>query len=278
MTPKNVMSVDELAEAACCRLPELSPEEQRVGIVLLHELARGAPVTINQLAKALGMTAGAAESFVKAPALKPLLHADDEGRILAFGGLTGAPTHHKLTINGRNLWAWCAMDSLLHPELLDETAAIESRDPETGKLVRLTISPTRVESAEPKGIVVSWARSDTWDPSTATGLRESACHFIFFFASRASAERWQAKHPDTVLLSLVEAFALGKRINEHLFGTELGRRKTDRRAADAVTPNDITTADELWDAARHHFPVVSQEEQRAGIVLLRELARGEKRS
>jgi hypothetical protein len=53
---------------------------------------------------------------------------------------------------------------------------------------------------------------------------ESACHFIFFFASLASAERWQAKHADTVLLPLDEAFAYGKRYNAQLFGVELARR------------------------------------------------------
>lgn len=52
----------------------------------------------------------------------------------------------------------------------------------------------------------------------------SACHFIFFLASRASGDRWVAEHPGTVLLSLDEAFAAGRLQNLHLFGKELARR------------------------------------------------------
>ena len=272
MTRNKVTTVDELADAACCQLPALSPEEQRTGIALLHELAKGEPVTILQLAEALGTTVSTTEALVKASALNPLIHADEGGRIMAFAGLTGTPTHHQLTVSGRKLWAWCAQDSLFIPELLGVTAEIESRDPETDELIRLTVSPARVEAVEPKGIVLSMRSPEKWDVTSASQIIVSACHFIFFFASRASGERWQAKHPATVLLSLDEAFALGKRINEHLFGAELARRKADRRT---VTSSDMTTADELWEVARHHFPVVSQEEQRAGIALLRELARGE---
>lgn len=42
-----------------------------------------------------------------------------------------------------------------------------------------------------------------------------------------------------------------------------------------MRPSDITTADGLWEAAHRHFPPVSAEDQRAGLVLLRELAQGE---
>jgi hypothetical protein len=219
---------DELVEAFARSVSPLSPEEQRAGIVLLHELAGGEPVTVTQLGQALGKTVGATAALMKGPALKPFLHADEEGRIVAFFGLTGISTHHQLTINGRALGAWCAVDSLVHPELLGETAAITSRDPETGELIRLTVSATGIEAAEPKGIVVSWVRMDTWDLTSAARTRTSGCHFIFFFASRASAERWQAKHPEkTLLLSLDEAFALGRRINAHFFGVELARRRAE---------------------------------------------------
>lgn len=37
----------------------------------------------------------------------------------------------------------------------------------------------------------------------------------------------------------------------------------------------ISMAEEIWEAARDRFPVLSPEEQRAGIVMLRELSRGE---
>src|SRR5438094_684377 len=105
-------------------------------------------------------------------------------------------------INGRTLWAWCAGDTLFLPEVLGETAAVESRDPESGELIRLTISPTRVEAAEPKDVTLSFLSPATVDFTSATQIIATACHHIFFFAARASAERWVAKHPGKVLLSL----------------------------------------------------------------------------
>src|SRR5258708_37163765 len=145
-----VETLDELVDAFARFVSALSPEEQLAGIVLLHELASGEAVTIAQLAQALGKTVGATEAFVRGPALRPFLHMDEEGRIVEFFGLMGTPTHHQLAINGRTLWAWCAVDSLFLPELLGGTAAIESRDPETGELVRLTVSATHIDAAEPK--------------------------------------------------------------------------------------------------------------------------------
>jgi hypothetical protein len=50
------------------------------------------------------------------------------------------------------------------------------------------------------------------------------CHFVFFFTSRSSGERWVAKHPGTFLYSFDEAFELAKRQNAKNFGAELARR------------------------------------------------------
>jgi alkylmercury lyase len=227
MTRNNVATVEKLWEAACCRFPVLSPEEQRAGILLLRELARGEPVAIDQLARALGKPIDTVEAFIKSSALSPFVHAGEAGRIQGFWGLSVARTHHQLTVDRRRLWTWCAYDSLFMPELLGNTAEIESRDPETGQLIRLTVSPAGVEAAEPTDIVMSMVSPNTWDITSAARVMATACHFIFFFASRASAERWQVKHPETALPSLDEAFALAKRQNAHLFGTELAQRRSD---------------------------------------------------
>lgn len=224
MTGKSLKTLDELWEAA---VPSPSPEEQRAGLVLLGELAKGEPVTVAQFAEALGGPVSAAEAVLKASPLRPLVHAGEDGRVVGFFGLSTARTHHRFSIHGRTLWANCAGDSLILPELLGETADVESRDPESGQLVRLTISPTRVEAVEPQDVTVSWMGPDTVDFTSATRIIATACHFIFFFASRASGERWVAKHPGKLLLSLDEVFAFGKRFNAHVFGRALKRRRVD---------------------------------------------------
>lgn len=226
MTRNDKTAIDGLWESAERWLPVFSPDEQRAGLVLLRELARGEPVTIARLARALGQSGDAAEGLVKASALSRFVNAGEDGRIKGFWGLSVAPTHHQFGVNGRKLWTWCAQDSLFLPELLGDTAEIESLDPETGELIRLTVSPARVEAVQPAGVMVSMGRPETWDATSATRIMATACHFIYFFGSRSSGERWQRKHsePNTVLLSLNEAVEFGKRSNARLFGAELARR------------------------------------------------------
>jgi len=88
----------------------------------------------------------------------------------------------------------------------------------------LVVSPDRVESVEPVDALVSFLLPDGHFRTSAANVMAQFCHFVFFFPSRSSGERWVGKHPGTFLYSLDEAFALAKRLNAKNFGTELARR------------------------------------------------------
>jgi alkylmercury lyase len=229
MTQNEMTAGDEWWESHVRWLPVFSAKEQRAGSILHRALAKGEPVTFGQYARALGTSVDAAVTLVTESALRPFVYTDETGQITGFWGLSVVPTRHRLAVDGRTLWTWCAQDSLFIPELLGEIAEIESRDPENDQPIRLTVSPERVEAASTSGIVVSIGRPETWDASSATRIITTACHHIFFFTSRASGERWQEKHPgpETILLSLDEAVCCGKRSNAHLFGAELAQRSGD---------------------------------------------------
>ena len=153
MTRKNIPTLDEFWRALAPRLPVLSPRERRAAIVLLRELAKGESVTPAQLARAIGASTAEADALLQHSALKGFVYPDPQGRVAGFFGLATKPTHHRFTLEGRTLWTWCAGDSLFLPELLGETAEVESRDPEGGELVRLRISPARSRPWSPR---VSW--------------------------------------------------------------------------------------------------------------------------
>lgn len=146
-----------------------------------------------------------------------------------FGGLSVTPTHHQLTFNGRKLWAWCAPDTLEYAQLLGDTTEVETRDPESGQLIRLTVSPVRIETSEPTEVTVSIRRPEKWNATSSASIIASACHFHFFFASPESGQRWVAKHPETFLLPIDEVFVFIKRINRHMFGAELAQREANWR-------------------------------------------------
>src|SRR5713226_8745873 len=225
MTRTNTPTVDEYWEALAKHLPTFSPEDQRAAVTLYRELAKGQPVDAAQLGRALGVPPAKARAFLNRDSIKVFIYPDDEGRVLGFGGLAAAPMHHRFEVDGRALWTWCAWDSLFIPEILGKQARVTSPDPENGELVQLLVSPDRIESAEPKDAVVSFLLPGANDFDTsAANVMAKFCHFVFFFTSRSSGERWMAKHPGTFLYSPDEAFALAKRLNARNFGPELTRR------------------------------------------------------
>jgi alkylmercury lyase len=222
--PSNRTTYDQLWEAAVERLPEFSPAEQRAGQALLALLTQGEPVSAAQLASALGIQAEKAERYLQDSGLSALVLSNDMGSALGFFGLSTVPTDHRLIINGRTLWTWCAADTLFLPELIGATASVESNDPMTGQAVTLTVSPTGVQSSQPDGIVVSMNSPEAWETTSAVRLIVTACHFIHFFGSLESGRQWTESHPDTALLTLDEAFAFGRRQNRRMFGAELAKR------------------------------------------------------
>lgn len=213
MTRTNIPALDHYWEALDRHLPRFSPEEQRIALTLYRELAKGEPIGVEQLDRAL----------LEREAIKAFAYRDGQGRVAGFGGLAAVPMHHRLEVDGRTLWTWCAWDTLFIPEILGKRARVASPDPETNELVELVVSAREIESAAPRDAVVSFLRPDASDFNTAANVIKTFCHFVFFFASRSSGERWVAKHPGTFLYCLDDAFALAKRLNARNFGSALAR-------------------------------------------------------
>lgn len=224
MQQENPNTTEALWEAAVDRLPRFSPTEQQVGIVLLGELARGEPVSPTQLGRALGTDTDEAAGYLTDSSLSFAVYSNQEGSALGFFGLSTVPTDHRLVVNGRTLWTWCAVDTLFLPALLDVTASVESKDPVTGVPITLTVSPTTIDSVDPEPTVVSVNSPRSWETTSATRLIVTACHYIHFFVSPDSGRRWTDTHPDTVLLSVEDAFAFGQSQNTTMFGTALSGR------------------------------------------------------
>jgi alkylmercury lyase len=121
-------------------------------------------------------------------------------------------------VNGRDLYAWCAWDTLFLPQLLEARAQIESRCPVSGDPVRLTVSPARVESLIPATTAVSMlVPRRAFDADVVT----SFCHFIHFFSSAREAELWTERHPGTFVLTVEQAFELGQITNRSQFRVAL---------------------------------------------------------
>jgi alkylmercury lyase len=215
-------TLDEYWEELEPRLPRFSLDEQLAAVVLYRELARGRAVDEVQLATALETSVTEVRALLERDAIKSFVYRDEQGRVAGFGGLALARMHYRFEVDGRRLSTWCAWDSLFIPEILRQPAHVMSTDPESGALVPLIVTPSRIESIAPDTAVVSFVRPEASAFATsAENVMAKFCHFVFFFVSRQSYEPWAGKHPGTFTFSLDEAFALARRLNARNFGSGL---------------------------------------------------------
>jgi alkylmercury lyase len=204
-----------LADRFVACFPKLNAEGRRVFVALYRVLSLGEPVSAQQVAQRAGVSLHQVNTLLDAV---PGVYRED-GKVTGFWGLTLRKlSKHRFHTGERTLYTWCAWDALFIPMILGNTAYIESEDAQTGAPIRLTVAPDRVTAVSPRGTVVSMLepREDML-ADVVTRL----CHYIHFFASEVSGRAWITKHPGTVLLSLEDAFELGRRTNQMRYGEAL---------------------------------------------------------
>jgi alkylmercury lyase len=104
--------------------------------------------------------------------------------------------------------------------LLGKTVSVEATDPVTGERVSLVVDQNGVRDVEPSGAVVSIVIPDG---PFGYDVIESFCHKVLFFISEKSGASWTAEHEGTTLLSVREAFELGRgfeRVYPDIFGRQ----------------------------------------------------------
>jgi alkylmercury lyase len=203
------VNLEDVARAVAAASPDRDADGQRIYVHTLRLLARGEPVSAAQIADAAGVPTDQAEARLRS---WPGVFWDEQDRVVGFGGLAIDPLEptHRIKVHGRTVYGWCAWDTLFITEILGTQTQVESADPLTGQTVRLTVTPEGVKAIQPEGALVSFLL-----PKGRFGadIVQRFCHFVHFFASALSAERWAADYPGTFLLSVEEAFELGRLTN-----------------------------------------------------------------
>lgn len=219
---RTTASSDKLDQAFAMMdsVPVLDEDAKRLALELYRQLAFGEPVQHDSLSEALGVPTEKISALLEGEQLKGWVFYDSDGRVIGFRGLAIREMPHHFEVEGRSLYTWCAIDSLFIPEMLGASARVESRDPQTGTAIKLRVSPDGVKAVEPAISVMSHLIVDPdvvkTDPAK---VMASFCHHIFFLESPESGEEWIKQHGEgTFLVTLDEAFALGKRLNTTQFG------------------------------------------------------------
>ena len=168
-------------------------------------LARGKPASPEEIA---ATSAKSPEEVRAALERFPSAEWDEQGRVVGLG-LTLQLTPHRLELEGCTLFAWCALDSLLFPALMGRPASIESPCRGTGDPVHIEVMPAGIEAVEPPSAVVSIVAA-----RDLANFRRISCNNAHFFSSPEAASRWLEKHPEATILSVEDAFRLGRLIAE----------------------------------------------------------------
>jgi len=219
MTTSSKLKLAELATSIVRCFPSLNVVEQRLSLELYRLLAGGQPVPRATLADRAGVTVETVNRILDSG---PGVFSDGQQRIVGYWGLSLPAAYsspHTLRTNGQLLSAWCAWDTLFLPQLIGHIADIESASPSNAGIVRLTITPQKVERVEPVGSQMSVLVPDAQEMQK--NVITSFCYFVQFFPSREAGESWAGKHPGTFMLSMQEAHTLARLKNEAQYGDVL---------------------------------------------------------
>jgi alkylmercury lyase len=171
-------------------------------------LSEGEPVALAQLATAAGWSVEDVEAALRA---QTSAERDDQGRLVGLA-LTLRPTTHRVTIDGRTLFAWCASDTLMVPVIVGRSAVVESTCPQTGQAIRVELTPDGVERVDPPDAVVSAVRP----AGQLADVRSDTCDHGHFFSSIEASAAWADAHPEGHIHPVEEAFELDRQVIKRL--------------------------------------------------------------
>jgi alkylmercury lyase len=212
MTTNGTIDLDDLAASILSVFPTLDPFEQRLSLELYRLLAEGQAVPRAKLAERLGVGVEIVNGVLGG---WPGVFSDPQQRVVGYWGLSIPEAYcspHRLTVDGRKLFAWCAWDTLFLPQLLGQRVEVESSSPTPGVTVNLTVTPEKAKHVAAAGVHMSFLLPDA--AAMQKDVVTTFCHFVHFFPSHEDGERWAAQHAGTFIMPIADAYGLACRKNE----------------------------------------------------------------
>lgn len=181
----------------------------RIQVQAVRSLAKGRPLSAEAFAAAAGL------SLDRVPAIFTRMREkgfefDEDGNLVG-AALTLRPSPHRFRVAGRDLFAWCSLDTLFLPAMLDAPAVVESACPVTGAMIRLHVTPVGIDAYAPHTTVLSVVLPGISCSRDRTGPTSSVCSQMFFFACRDAAQTWVRDHGGVAVLTVEQAFELARR-------------------------------------------------------------------
>lgn len=192
------------------------PENNRgLALEIYRRLGEGHPVKLEDLIADKEISLKEAKEFLDSSGGA---FYNDAGDIVGFWGLAVQKMAHKIIIDQRTVYGWCAWDALFIPQLLGEAATIESLSP-TKEIIKLKLSAQGDVLEGSEDIMVSFLEPDAG--KMMENVVANFCHYIFLFKDKSSGEEWVKEHEGTFLLPLQDVINLSKEKNQRQFGNLL---------------------------------------------------------
>ncbi len=178
------------------KFSELGLENRDYTIKVHKELLKGKPITKEKCLSILNLANAKSGNL-----LEKVAEFDAEGNIVGFLGLSLMPTRHKVIIENKTFYTWCAIDAILFTEWLAVSADVYSNDPIDNTPIELKMNVDQLISSNPFPLFVSWVKSiHTCD------IRNSFCNHVLFFASDTTAKQWLKESPNGKIITLDDFF------------------------------------------------------------------------
>lgn len=169
-------------------------------------LATAAPITAAMLATEVGLTEGQVEAALGRLAATGAISRDESGAVVAAGGLAVTPARHRLLLDGRQYWTWCAFDGIGIPAALELDAVLDTRCPACGAGLRITITAGNPPAGTP---VVGWLPG-----GPCANVQADFCPEANLFCTEAHLATWRqtAGDPPGTAATLCELAETGRQV------------------------------------------------------------------
>jgi len=195
--------------------PRLDPFGQRVAVAAYRTLAEGVSAGRVPIAERAGVEEATVDRLLDEWGA---VFRDDAGDVVGFWGLAVAEMPHRLTVDGRELFAWCAWDPMFLARIIGPLD-VATDDPVIGDTITYRLDGAgQIHDLSHPDSVVSFLRPDQeWDDQ----VMATFCHYVLHFTSTATAKQWTDEHAGTFVLGLDEAVELARRHTDRCFGEAL---------------------------------------------------------
>ena len=177
---------------------------ERLRWAAFDRLRAHTPATPSALADDLATSVEAVEEVLAAQLAAGRFERDHAGVVVGAHGLTLLPTRHTLTMSGRDLHTWCALDAIGIPAAAGDDALVATSCGWCDQPITVSVSAGRPLD---RGHQVLWLPT-----APCPNVREQFCPHANLFCRRRHLKRWRkaAGRPEGHVLTLDAVAELGR--------------------------------------------------------------------